>query len=339
MRIVVHSLNEHYGLTLNEIYFLDKCFQLVVQDHPDHEWIFDALAETKGLISLLPLGIKKSLVIKKLDPAVIITQPESKIESRGKYCQLLFWNQYFNSKEKPVLKLPARSFIVTTSEALKKKILISVKVNASQVIIIPSAPADDVSLADWSEKLTIKEKYADGREYFLCFKEIDRHTKWEEILKAFSIFKKWQQSSFKLLIVGRVSPDFRDEFGQKLASYKYRVDVRLLDPVKEDINRILPVAFGLICADEEHTGLNILNAFQAEVPVISSPDDLFDEKVSGAFLPALMSADELSRQLINLYRDEQLREALVEKGRALVANYSWARTTGQWYDCIRNCST
>jgi glycosyltransferase involved in cell wall biosynthesis len=78
----------------------------------------------------------------------------------------------------------------------------------------------------------------------------------------------------------------------------------------------------------------MLNAFQAEVPAISSPAHVFDETVGGAFLPAVPLTDELSRQLINLYRDERLRETLVEKGREVLKNFSWKRTVEIWYQCI-----
>ena len=78
----------------------------------------------------------------------------------------------------------------------------------------------------------------------------------------------------------------------------------------------------------------MLNAFQAEVPVISSPNDLFDEELSGAFLPAIALADELSRQLINLYRDERLRDTLIEKGREKIKQFSWVQTVNRWAELL-----
>ena len=110
----------------------------------------------------------------------------------------------------------------------------------------------------------------------------------------------------------------------------------ILDPTKDDIERILSCAFGLICADADYTGINMLNGFKVEVPVISSPVQVFDEEVSGAFLPALPQADELSRQLINLYRDEHLRDILIEKGKRMAENYSWESSILKWNNCIKS---
>ena len=334
MRIVVDTLSENSnnnnrdGLTLNEIYFLDKSFQLLMTRYPEHEWITDAFDVTKGAISLLPLGIKKRMVLEKLKPDVFVTAIGANKSSPFK--QIIFLRENFDLNKIDTSRIPSASVIITTSTQLKNQIHNATKSASLNVKVVPAASAEDVSLADWSEKLTVKEKYSDGREFFLCFKSISRSSQWEEILKAFSIFKKWQQSSFKLLLVGQVGADFRDELEGKLASYKYRTDVSLLDPAIEDIHRILPSAFGLICADKDYTGINMLNAFQAEVPVISSPNDLFDEEVSGAFLPAIPMADELSRQLINLYRDERLRDTLIEKGREVVKRYSWDDTVTKW---------
>lgn len=337
MRLVIDSINENNGLTLNEIFFLDKCFQLMVNDHPEQQWIFEPFAKTKGLISLLPVGIKKTLVLRKLKPDVLITSVEMHGTFPSKYRQLFFYNQYFEKRRRGKEEPGKNSMLVTTSAALKKKISTSFRLDESRIWNIPSAPADDISLADWSEKLNVKEKYSDGREFFLCFKEIGRDTKWEEVLKAFSIFKKWQQSSFKLIVAGGIEPGFIEEFDERLASYKYRADVKILDPQEEDIHRILPSAFGIVCGDEDYTGVHMLNAFQAEVPVISSPVNVFDETVGGAFLPAMPLADELSRQLINLYRDERLRETLVEKGREVLKNFSWKHTVEIWQKCIEEC--
>ena len=338
MRIVVDTLSEisnnnRDGLTLNEIYFLDKSFQLLMARYPEHEWITDAFDVTKGAISLLPLGIKKRMVLERLKPDVFVTAIGANRPSSS-FKQIIFLRENFDVSKMDTSRYPSTSIIITTSAQLKNQIHNATKSSSLNVQVVHPAPAEDVSLADWSEKLAVKEKYSDGREFFLCFKSISRSSQWEQILKAFSIFKKWQQSSFKLLLVGHVAPDFRNELEGKLASYKYRTDVTLLDPAVEDINRILPTAFGIICADKDYTGINMLNAFQAEVPVISSPNDLFDEELSGAFLPAIALADELSRQLINLYRDERLRDTLIEKGREKIKQFSWVQTVNRWAELL-----
>jgi len=336
MRIVINFSNNQYRLTPNEIFFLDKCFQLLVKEQSEHKWIPEPFAETKGAISLLPVGIKKSIILDKLNAELLITTGEVYKKKSAALNQIFFFNQSYESytKDKNLLQYP--SIIITTSFTQKKKIIETFAVDEHKVQVIPAAASEDIMLADWSEKLSVKDKYADGREFFFCFKNIGPNTQWEEILKAFSIFKKWQQSSLHLLIAGNVPPDYIDTFNEKFNSYKYRSDVKILDPAKDDIERILSCAFGLICAEADYTGIHMLNGFKAEVPVISSPVHVFDEEVSGAFLPALPRADELSRQLINLYRDEQMRDILIEKGKRMAENYSWETSIKKWNDCIES---
>ena len=334
MQIVIDFSNREYRLTLNEIFYLDKCFQLLVKEHPEHEWIFDPFEKTKGVISLLPLGIKRSLVLEKLQPALTISTSVVYKKINNGIKQFTFYSQDYgdNRKEGKLLQIP--DLVITTSASLKKKMINAYNLDEKRIAVIPPAPSEEIVVADWSEKLSVKDKYSDGREFFLCHKQIGARTNWEEVLKAFSIFKKWQQSSFKMLIVGQVEPGYREEFAEKLGSYKYRADVKVLDPEQEDTERILSTAFGSIIADADHTGLFLLNSFKAEVPAISSPVELFEEEVSGAFLPSIASADELSRQLINLYRDERLREMLIEKGKELHEKYSWKNSVDKWYACI-----
>jgi len=338
MRIAIDVSNKEYGLTPNEILYLDKCFQLLLSHHPEHEWIFDPFRETKGVISLLPVGIKKSMILDKLNLHALITAGRPLKKPGTKFRRLFFLNQQseFNKKNGDVLQ--QQDLIITTSEVLKKRISKTHSIEDARIKVIAAAPSEDISLADWSEKLAVKDRYADGREFFLCFKQIGPASQWEEVLKAFSIFKKWQQSSFRLLMAGKVEDGYREEFTEKFGSYKYRNDVKVLDPDEEDIDRALSTAFGLISADSDYTGLNLLNGFMAEVPVISSPQELFDEEVSGAFLPAIPLADELSRQLINLYRDEQLRDALVQKGKTYIEKFSWKKSEDMWFDAITDGS-
>ncbi len=334
MRILLDLSINKYELTPNEFFFLSKCFQLLTNEHPEHEWIIDPFQKTKGAISLLPLGIKKTLLLERLHPQVLITTGEVIKKSADNFKQVFFYNQEYEKNKKDNSALRHPSLIVTTSTTLKKKISASPSGKEMQVIVIPAAPPDEIREADWSEKLSVKEKYADGREFFLCFKEIGPTTNWEEILKAFSVFKKWQQSSFKLVIAGEIESGFKEQFAEKLGSYKYRADVRVLDQKKDDVDTILPTAFGCICADPDYTGISLLSCFKAGVPAINSAVELFDDEASGAFLPSIPAADELSRQLINLYRDEQLREMLMEKGKEMLERYSWKKSGEKWWQCI-----
>src|SRR4051812_19506364 len=335
MRILIDSFNQQSVLTLNEIFFLDKCFQLLMKDHPEHEWIYGFDVETKGLNSLLPVGIKKRIAFNKIQPDVFVTTAGWKSENYRCKNEIIFYNQQFHLDKNSARVFKSARTIVITAEELKQQMKPAMNPETDRIKLIHAAPSKDISVADWSEKLSIKTRYSDGRDFFLCYSNINKSSKWEELLKAFSIFKKWQQSSFQLLMAAEIDENFREEFEQRLASYKYRSDVKIIDRHVEDVDRIMPSAFAVACAKKDLTGLCMLNAFKAEVPVIGSPNDLFDDEISGSVLPAIISADELSRQLINIYRDERMREIIIEKGKQSALQYSWENTTARWYECFR----
>ena len=334
MRIAIDLLNGNSNLSGNEKVFLTKSFHLLAAEHPEHEWVYVPSIQTQALSALLPMGIKKSLQLRKLRSDVLISDYALKKKLPGCSQIIFFCGQDFAfNKWNDKINIEAE-FIITTSDFLKKKLISEKNISENKIKVINGAPDEQVLKIDWGEKLSIKEKQAEGKEFFLCYLELGPATNWETLLKAFSIFKKWQQTSVQLLIAGRIESNYEDEFAQKIESYKYKSDVKLLDPFGNELLHLLQAAYALVLPGLDATGLNILNAFRAEVPVITSGDNIFHEAVSGAFLPAIFSVDELSRQMINLYRDERLRDNLVEKGKEILAGFSWAATSANWYDCL-----
>src|SRR4030095_2373822 len=122
MRIVIDFSNRKYRLTRNEILFLDKCFQLLMNQHSEHEWITEPFVETKGVISLLPLGIKKTLVLEKEKPDVFISTDKLNKKTSARFRQALFYNQEFENVQKNGNSLQSADLIITSSGALKKKL-------------------------------------------------------------------------------------------------------------------------------------------------------------------------------------------------------------------------
>ncbi len=86
---------------------------------------------------------------------------------------------------------------------------------------------------DWQEKEAIKEKYSEGKEFFLYSMTKENPIDLFVLLKAFSLFKKRQQSNMQLLLAGETKW-FPNNFIEKLATYKYRNEIKILDGLRED---------------------------------------------------------------------------------------------------------
>ena len=77
----------------------------------------------------------------------------------------------------------------------------------------------------------------------------------------------------------------------------------------------------------EGFGVPVLEAMRCEVPVITSRDSAMQEIAGDAALYAdPESFHELAEQMMLLYKDERLRQQLIQKGKSLEANYTWDRT-------------
>ena len=160
----------------------------------------------------------------------------------------------------------------------------------------------------------VKNDVAGGMEYFLFAGDLHERCHLIELLKAFSLFKKWQQSNMRLVIAGNKT-NRTEDFAKQLASFKYRHEVNLIiNPSKETLQKIIAGAYAFVYpAAYDNFPVHILQAMQAGVPVLSSPIPvckewcgdhiIYPETNDGAGFATIM-------QLI--YKDERLRSELID---------------------------
>lgn len=78
-----------------------------------------------------------------------------------------------------------------------------------------------------------QDTHTGGKEFFLCPVTRDTANQVISVLKAFSVFKKWQQSGIRLLLLNFLEPAWQPA---GFATYKYRNEVDIL-PASEKILR------------------------------------------------------------------------------------------------------
>ena len=91
--------------------------------------------------------------------------------------------------------------VITFSEYLKNAIISKYKTGNDKIKVITPCADKNFKPFHWNKRETIKEKYADGNEYFLFCGAIHERNNLTNLLKAFSLFKKRQKSSMQLLLV------------------------------------------------------------------------------------------------------------------------------------------
>lgn len=192
----------------------------------------------------------------------------------------------------------------------------------ADIIVIHPAPSASLTPLSVSEKDRIKQEYTQGKEYFFTDAGSAGEEEIVHLLKAFSLFKKRQQSNLRLAIAGTLSPDLE----LKLQTYKYRQEIHWFDPASADI--LMPAAYAVLFPfSDDSLGHSLLNAWKTGVPALVSKDGLLCEMAGDAALAA--RADDslaFAGYMMSVYKDEGLRSELIGKGFAQLAAFDPAQT-------------
>ena len=226
--------------------------------------------------------------------------------------------------------------ILTVSAFSKQDILEHYPLETDKVSVAYGAARPIFQPISWSEKLSTKVQYSAGLEYFLFVGGIHPRKNLMNLLKAFSLFKKWQKSNMKLMVAGRLAWQYED-LVEKLKSYKYREDVVMLNYVSdEQLAKISASAYALVYPSLfEGFGLPILEAMQSGTPVICSNTSSMPEIAGEAALFADPNdPDAIAKQMLALYKDESLRNAQIEKGLQRAAEFNWDKTADLVWNAI-----
>lgn len=218
--------------------------------------------------------------------------------------------------------------VATVSSFSKNDIINQFPAAANKVEIVYSGVKDVFSPRDYEKREDTKKRFTDGKDYFLYTGAIHPRKNLINLLKAFSLFKKRQKSAMKLVLTGRLAWKY-DGFLQDLKHYKYREDVVLTGYVNEnDLVDLTAAAYAMVYPSfHEGFGVPVLEAMRAGVPVITSQDSSMQEIAGEAALYADPSQpSSIAEQMMRIYKDESLRDVLVEKGFEACRPFTWNRT-------------
>lgn len=181
---------------------------------------------------------------------------------------------------------------------------------AKKLMDIPVTIKKDFKPADYDLQLKINERIANGNDHFTAL--ITKHNKESIItlLKAFSIFKKWQHSSFELIIINKTGID---KILPELESYKHRTAVHLIPYYAKFEHEIISSSFAYIDLPDLITGkMQALKAMNCAIPVIStnSSKNIFGDGV----IYAEITDKSLAEKMMLIYKDEILRTQTIKKG-------------------------
>lgn len=158
------------------------------------------------------------------------------------------------------------------------------------------------------------------RNYFVCIINEENKSEAKKLLKAYSIFKKWQHSSIEIVCVLETKAE---EFPvEDFNSYKYRTQVHVvhlpLSEVRADIYKGAFCWIGL--SEKEHLLEDALRAMSCNIPVMyTSATDL----PSDIYVEAKLTEQSLAEKMMVVYRDEYLMNQLKFNAHQYLKKYNW----------------
>jgi glycosyltransferase involved in cell wall biosynthesis len=340
--------------------FLEQVLKRIAAKHPEHSFILigDKEFEMQGLKTIksypiknhpivwkwwcnlkLPALLKKNKadVLVSLNHAypINVKLPQCLFVPDFDYIQkaVFFKKPYFSFLQKNMHNCLQKADSIATVSSFSKKQMAGAYPDVAGKLNEVCSAADEVVLITQEDKQTIKEKYTEGKEYFVYTGLINEHHTLVILLKAFSIFKQRQKSNMKLVLINK--PD--KPFLSKLDSYKYRYDVVIAAAMDEEEEmKILSAAYAMVYPSQyDGFALPVLQAMKCGVPVITNGESALQEFAGDAALyAASKNQQEIAEQLMRIYKDENLRNKLIAAGEERSKNYSWDKTAEQFWQCI-----
>ena len=226
--------------------------------------------------------------------------------------------------------------IATVSEFSKLDIQQQFGIASQLIDVVYNGASSEFKELTSEQCSEVRKKYSQGLPYFLFVGSIHPRKNLVNLLQAFDVFKKQQNTESKLLLVG-AKYYWTKEMKHVYDSLDFKQDVIFTGRVEDaELKKITASAFALTYVPYfEGFGIPIVEAMQCGVPVITSNITSMPE-VAGdaALLVDPFSIKDIAEGLSTMWNDSSLREEMIKKGFKRAAQYSWQATADLLYESI-----
>ncbi len=173
-----------------------------------------------------------------------------------------------------------------------------------------------------SQLEAVKALQTNGFDYFLFVANTSSKPHLIMALKAFSLFKKWQKSSMKLVVClennleSNLIPDFKN--------YKHKDEVIFVNEIKNDL---IAASYAVIDFSKYSVNSYLFTALEHNVPLILSNNITNQSVFSDAALYIETAENILSENMQLLYKNEMRRNEIIQAGKLILAKYDDAKAS------------
>ena len=354
--------------------FIAECFSKLAQLHPEHQFIYfcDKAIDEKYITSKnitavavgpqpkttlwlwYRLNYKIPRLLRKHKAAVFVSTGYCSLRTAIPQCVLvndlsfllqphLFSKRWLGFyKKNTVAFLHKAKTIITTSFFLKTVMVQQLKIDGARISVAHAGANKHFKPAvSWQQKDNTKQRYTFGKEYFLYSGDINAQKNLTALLKAFSFFKKRQQSNMQLVLASKnIAADVT--LIKSLASYKYRDQVIVFEELPVEIlAQLTATAYALVNpAGYDGAGAVHVEAMQSDTPVITSNTAAMPEICGEAAVYfAYGDITDMAEKMMLVFKDEDLRNQHIIKGRQQAGIYSWDKTAAIIWNSIEKCTS
>ncbi len=218
--------------------------------------------------------------------------------------------------------------ICTVSEYSKSDIVNLYNIDKDKIDVVYSGINTVRKKVSNEEKQRAVAQFAEGKPYFIFVGSLHPRKNLHNLFKAYDIFRKKSGKEARLVVVGQ-KKWWTDILKSAYDNMEYRSEVILTGRVSdEDLNALIGGSEAMTYVSKfEGFGLPIVEAFHAEVPLITSNVTSMPEIAGDAALFAdPQDPESIAEKLLEIFNNEPLKKQLIEKGNIRKTKFSWQRT-------------
>jgi len=244
-----------------------------------------------------------------------------------------YYNYYF-----PKFAAKA-SRIATVSNYSKEDIIKTYGIAEKNIDVVYNGCNPIYTAVSEEVKLQTKHIYTQDCDYFLYVGSLHPRKNIKRLFEAFDKFKNTSESNVKLVVVGE-KYYWTNEIKHSYLNLAFKDDVIFTGRLSsEELKNVLGSALAMTYIPYfEGFGIPILEAMNAEIPVITSNITSMPEVAAdAALLIDPFSVESIANAMLYLFKDEDMRKTLIQKGNKRKLDFSWDKTADALWKSIEKC--